>query len=173
METVTLNFPQTILFLYMIIASNYTKHLYSGQLEDFIKENKFAQHLIGILFIFVLLSFISANIDITKTTIYSLLIYLWFVVSTKLDIQWSIIIILLLLTNYGYELYLKNQYKDVKDDVYLSDDMKDKILSRYENGKKIVTLLILGFTGVGTLTYMLKKNNQYGNDFNFNKFIFG
>ncbi len=91
-----------LLLTYIIIASSYCSDLFSNGLKKAIQSNKFAQHIILIILI-VTLMFCFGNpfgVQITYNqqfdiVIMSLLVYVWFIMTTKLDLTWNIGILIL------------------------------------------------------------------------------
>lgn len=166
-----MSITKILLIFYLIIGNNYTKHLFSGQLNEFITNNRLVQHLIGYITIFVLITEIIGMSEIDMILYYTTLIYLWFLFSTKLDITWSIVIFVLLLLGYLYENRLIIREKEVQEDLVIDHDKKKAIMS--DNMKKRLTIIlpILLITILGTFLYGNKKLLQYGSSFDLEKFL--
>lgn len=160
-----------LLIVYFIIAINSTKDLFSGQLTDFIKSNRVTQHLIGFVTVTIILRYIS-NLESTMNILaVSLFIYLWFILTTKLDLEWNLLIIIILLAAFYYQTTLNN-YEHVVDDPSLSYKSKKNIVKKNNSTKLMFFYALLAVTGVGTSLYAYKKYNQYGPDFNIFTYIF-
>ena len=65
-----ISLSKAVLLFYLIIGNNYTSELFSGQLTDFIKENRYAQHLIGYLTMLVVVNSFAGVTDTKKSLIY-------------------------------------------------------------------------------------------------------
>src|SRR5690349_14974604 len=124
---------KALLFFYLIIALNFTRNLYSGQLIDYLSNNRFIQHLIGIILMLVIIVEIGNVRDPYTAIFYTILAYLWFVLSTKLDIYWNLAILGLLVFGFLYEnLLVEKEIKSLTDE---SLEEKDKINIKEKNNK--------------------------------------
>lgn len=166
-----MSITKILLIFYLIIGNNYTKHLFSGQLNDFITNNRLVQHLIGYITIFVLISEISDMSEIDMMIYYTTLIYLWFIFSTKLDITWSVVIFVLLFLGYLYEKRLIIREKEVQEDGVIDNDKKKELISDNLRKRLTIILPILLITILGTFLYGNKKLLQYGGSFDLDKFL--
>ena len=167
-----LTLSRALLFFYLIVASNFTKNLYSGQLQEYIEKSRVAQHIIGfILMLVVIISFGGVS-DITKAIGYTIFAYVLFIFTTKLDIHWNLVILLLLVIGFLYESKIFNREKLLDNDESLGEREKSEI--RFQNDTiKIVLLVALVFvTFIGTFLYSNKKITQYGGEFSTIKYIF-
>ena len=151
-----------ILIFYLLIANNFTTNLFSKQLKTFFTENRMAQHLIGFITMIVIITLTTTNINICNILVYSIIGYIWFIFSTKLDIQWSIIIILLILFGYLYELKINEKQKQIEQDPIMTNDKKQELIQQNNKYKKYIIVFILMATLAGTTLYANKKMNQYG-----------
>jgi len=163
---------RALLIFYLIISSGYTKDLYSGQLKDYIMENRFAQHLIGFIIMLVVINSLSGINEPQRIIMYSLLAYVWFVLTTKLDLQWSLIIIALLTIGYLYESKLIGNINESKDDKSLKQEDIERIKHKNTQITNTITISIVVVTIIGSLLYMTRKSNQYGGNFDLGKFFF-
>ncbi|AYV75968.1 MAG: hypothetical protein Terrestrivirus4_16 [Terrestrivirus sp.] len=163
---------KSMLFFYIIIASNYTENLYSKQLRTFFNENRFAQHLIGLIMMFTFIMIIGGITEIDKGILYSLIGYIWFLFTTKLDIHWNIIIILLLLFGFIYESKLSQKKEAIISDLVLSDDEKIKLVNEQQQYEFYILIAIISITVIGSFLYINKKGVQYGGGFDVMQFMF-
>jgi hypothetical protein len=176
-----LNFSvgRIILLTYIIIASGYCTNLFSNGLKNAIQNNKYAQHIILILLIMALMICFGNpfGVEITSNqqvniVIMSLLVYVWFIMTTKLDLAWNIGILILLTIYFLYESKQISDYKAISLDPQLDLNKKKNILDTYISTQKYILVAIFGVTIVGTLVYANEKQEQYGGGFSINKFIF-
>lgn len=177
-----LNFSvgRIILLTYIIIASGYCTNIFSNGLRNAIEDNKFAQHIILILLIMALMICFGNpfGVEITSNqqiniVIMSLLVYVWFIMTTKLDLAWNIGILILLTIYFLYESKQISDYKTVSSDLTLDVNRKKQILDTYISTQKYLLIGIFGVTIIGTLVYANEKQDQYGGGFSIDKFIFG
>jgi len=176
-----LNFSigRIILLTYIIIASSYCTNLFSNGLKKAIETNKYLQHLILIILIMSLMIIFGNpfKVEITSNqqiniVIMSLLIYVWFILTTKLDVAWNIAILILLTIYFLYESKKINDYNIVLNDPILEEEKKKKIIDSYVILQNYILLTLFGITLTGTLFYANGKQIQYGGGFNYIKFIF-
>lgn len=159
-----------VLFLYLFIANNSTKNLFSGQLTNYIDDNRYAQHIIAFMTVLVLVVYmgnIQSNINIIC---YSILIYSWFILTTKIDLTWNIVLLAILLIYFFYQN--KINYIENVDDPSISKKIKKNIINSNNKTKKYFVYSLLFITLIGSSIYCLKKYNQYGDRFDMTKFIF-
>ncbi len=177
-----LNFSigRIILLTYIIIASSYCTNLFSHGLKRAIENNKFAQHIILILLIMSLMICFGNpfNVEITSNqqiniVIMSLLVYVWFIMTTKLDLAWNIGILILLTIYFLYESKQVSEYNVMLSDPVLDSKRKQELLTTYVSTQKYILITVFGVTLIGTLVYANEKQEQYGGGFSFDKFIFG
>lgn len=157
-----ISLSRALLIFYLILASNFTGDLFSKQLITFFDENRFAQHLIGFIMMLVIIMLIGGINDTYTALFYSLIAYAWFILTTKLDIQWNIIIILIMLFGFLYESKINEKDEKIVNDTNLTVEQKEKIISENSNYKNYIILAILATTIIGTIFYTNKKIEQYG-----------
>ena len=121
---------------------------------------------------FVLITSASDTTDPMPAAVYSLLGYVWFLLTTKLDLKWNLAIIFLIIIGFIYENIMRKKEKNIMDDQALDEVDKQKIRSKHNKNKMIIFISILLITLLGTLQYYMKKRGQYGVEFNITKFIF-
>ncbi len=176
-----LNFSvgRIILLTYIIIASSYCTNLFSAGLKKAIENNKFAQHIILILLIMSLMICFGNpfNVEITSNqqvniVIMSLLVYVWFIMTTKLDLAWNIGILILLTIYFLYESKQISEYNLLISDPVLDSSKKQELLTNYVSIQKYLLITIFGVTVIGTLVYANDKQEQYGGGFSIDRFIF-
>lgn len=169
-----------ILFTYIIIASQYCSNLFSNGLKTAIQNNRMVQHLILIILIMSLL-IICGNplkLEITNNhqlnvVIMSLLIYIWFIMTTKLDLSWNIGILILLTIYFLYEDKKINDLEFIFQDKNLGSIAKQNMMKKFHDYQKYILISIFGVTIIGTLFYANEKQTQYGGgEFSYVKFFF-
>jgi hypothetical protein len=158
-----------LLLTYVIIASNYCSNLFSNSLKNAIENNRFIQHLILIILIMALLIIFEQGNSIKFTSnnhlnvlIMTLIIYTWFILTTKLDLAWNIAVMIMLVIYFFYENKKNNDYKNIKNDKNLSNESKNELHNILINTQKSLLLGIIGITLTGTFIYGIEKYNQYG-----------
>lgn len=176
-----LNFSvsRIILLTYAVIASSYCSDLFSNGLKHALETNKYAQHIILIILIIALMIVFGNPFGVTITSnqqidivIMSLLVYVWFIMTTKLDLAWNIGVLILLTIYFLYESSQVNDYKNLVSDNLVEQEKKKEIIDYYTQIQKYVLVSLFGLTIIGTLFYASEKQVQYGGNFNVTKFIF-
>lgn len=168
-----ISISRALLLFYLFIANSYTQELYSGQLSDFIKDNRFAKHIIGYITMLVIIMSIGGVTNLQTAALYTSIAYVWFLMTTKLDLQWSLLIIGLLLIGYMSESNMVDREKIMAEDQALDKYHCYKIKMKHYGMKRIIMLSILGVTIIGTMFYFIKKQGQYQNNFDALTFMFG
>ena len=169
----TISMSKAVLLLYLIISNNYTNELLSGQFTEFIKSNRYAQHFIGYMTMLVLINMVGGVSDPQMAALYSLIGYLWFIFTTKLDLSWNLLIIGVMVIALLYENTMMNKEIQSYDDQALEEVDRKKIRNRHSRLKTIVVTSILVITIIGTALYFNKKQVQYGGNFSGMKYVFG
>ena len=104
--------------------------------------------------------------------IITLLIYCWFILSTKLDLSWNIAIIILLTIYFLYESKCTSDINIELKDNLLSNQHKNEIVKTYINNNNYILMAIFGLTIVGTFCYSSEKQVQYGGNYSIINFWF-
>ena len=161
----SISMSRALLIFYVIIASQFTSGLMGKQMRTFLEESRLAQHMIGFILMLVLVMMVGNVNNIGDGLIYSLIGYAWFILTTKLDIQWNLIIIMMLFVGYVYETKMINKEHDVQNDKVLTGVEKDNVVANTHNTKMYVAIGIIIVTIMGTVLYASKKQEQYGGGF--------
>lgn len=163
---------KALLLFYILVASNFTKNLYSGQLQDFLENSRLAQHLIGFITMLIVVVSVSGINEVSNVFLYSALGYGWFILTTKLDLEWNLVILGLLVFGFLYESKMVGKEKITEDDQALTEEEKDRIKESNTRMKTIVVISIVTITLIGSVQYFMKKKVQYGGEFDVEKFLF-
>lgn len=168
----SMSLAKVLLLFYLFIANNYTNKLYSGQLTDYISENRFIQHIIGLITMLVLLNLVTEVTDPYELISFAVILYTWFIITTKMDLKWSLGIISFMIIGYLFESYMMNiEHKQHKDQA-LDDNFRKQTKRNHKKCKSLIVIVLLILTVFGSSLYFHKKINQYGGDFDASKFMF-
>lgn len=161
-----------VLLLFYVLISGSPNNLMGKQLKKFIEDSRIAQHFIAFLTLFVLLISFEHNLfdpdntlTITDALIYTVIGYTWFILSTKLDAQWNIMLILILIGIYVMDTYFRNQEKEANLDPNLTDIQKLKIIKSNNAYRTYATSFAILVTILGTILYSDRKAEQYGGSY--------
>lgn len=161
-----------ILLLYVILSSQSITSLLSKRYTEFIQSNRMIQHLICFITIFTLFTLFIDDMDLSEMLIYSIIGYLLFLLTTKVDIHLNLIILILGISLLVYLKFVDSKNEIVNTDKILSDFEKNKIVK----GNNINTFIAFGgiiiVIIISVLLYSNKKTVQYGGGYDPIKFLF-
>jgi hypothetical protein len=168
-----------VLLTYVILASQYCSNLFSHGLKEAIESNRMVQHLILLILIMALMIIFGnplkvefTNNDQFNIIIMTLLVYVWFVMTTKLDLSWNVAILIILTIYFLYESKKVSDYKIILSDPNLDASKKKELFDSFDNLQKYLLVTIFGVTIAGTFLYAGEKQVQHGGGFSFYKFFF-
>ncbi len=174
-----LSIGRIILLTYVIIASSSCINLFSNDLKKSIEDNRYVQHLMLFLLIISLMTLFGNPLNVNfvanneiNIILMSLLVYVWFILTTKLDISWNIGILILLTMYFLYESSQIDKYKIISNDNTLDESKKNKLLGEFNNLQNYMLAGIFGITILGTTFYANEKQIQYGGSFSYANFFF-
>lgn len=164
-----------LLLFYMLVGNSLLQPLLSKQWIETVKNDRIIKHIIGVTTMLTIAMLISddfsEDFDYFSVTIYSLIAYVWFIFLTKMDIHFSIIIIVLLLGNYMYDTHLKHENKKILNDNVLSEEIKNTLITRNNERSKYIMFSIMGLIVVSMFLYSNKKEGQYGGGYSLFNFL--
>ena len=163
---------KVLLIFYVLIATGSADSLMSKQMKSYIQSNRYIQHIIGFLTMIILVTLVGGIVDTRSAIIYALVGYIWFVFSTKLDIHWNMVILILLFIGYMYENSMTVREKEINSDNNLTEEQKLIIINKNNNYKAIIVGSVIIITIFGALFYSHKKVEQYGGGYDVFAFIF-
>ena len=168
-----------VLLTYVILASGYCSSLFSKGLKQAIEDNRMVQHLLLLILIIALMTIIGNPLGVEFTNnqqfniiIMSLLVYVWFVMTTKLDLAWNISILIILTIYFLYESKKVSDYKLILSDPNLDTLKKKELFDSFDNLQKYLLIAMFGVTIAGTFLYANEKQVQYGGGFSMYRFFF-
>jgi hypothetical protein len=171
-ENNNISLGKILLLFYATIASSSLFPLLSKQLKTELKENRIAQHFVAItvlLSIIIILS--NGQFEFVRIILYTLIGYLVFLFTTKMDLQWNIMIIISILSFVIYqEINKRNELRLMKDKNIDIDDKTLIIKNSNSNYVYIVGIIIVAVI-TGTLIYSEKKEGQYGGGYSLMNFL--
>lgn len=156
-----ISISRALLIFYVLIASHFTTDLFAKQFKKFLGDNRIAQHVIGYITMLIIIMNVAGIQDTKPAMLYSLIAYIWFIFTTKLDLQWNMIIVLLLLFGFLYENQLLKKEKIALTDKALNSEDIKKIGEKHNKYKTYLVIAVMLITLVGTILYANKKWSQY------------
>lgn len=160
-------FPTKSLFaLYLIISGNFLASLFGCRIQDLMTNNMYVKHFLGFmtLYFFVILTESDKAIGsygATQKMLLALGLYVWFLLSSRMNYKLWFAFIVLLGAVYILEIY--------KEEEYIDPDTKI-LLRKIQEALLGVAILL---TAVGFIAYLGEKKYEYGKGFQYDKFFVG
>ncbi len=168
----SVSITKILLLFYVLISNSLLQPLLSKQWITTVKNNRLIQHIIGITTMLTLSILVSEETEeYTNLIMYTIFGYLWFIFSTKMDIHFNVMIIVLLLANYMYDNYLKMENKKTLKDNILSDDIKNSLITKNTEKSYYVMFSVMALIVGGMFMYSEKKEVQYGGGYSIVNFL--
>lgn len=163
---------KVLVVFYILIGSSLIQPLLSKQWRKLVDDSRMMQHIIGITTLIALTTLLSeGKLDNMTIIIYSVIGYLWFIFSTKLDVHWNVIIMILLVIAFMYYNSLQQANTILYSDKNLTDDEKQSIAQKNSRNSLFVMLGLFVVTIVGVTMYSNKKEVQYGGGYSIINFL--
>ncbi len=151
--------------VYLVISGNYLGNLFGCKIQQLFRENMFVKHVLGLFtaYFLIILSAPPENYTAESTLVLTVVIYLWFFLTTKMHVYFWIPMILAVLG--AYLLWVYKKQKLAKG---------DPLEKEWIEPMQRVSVLFAGIlTVLGTVAYFGEKKLEYGADFDAWKFWMG
>jgi small-conductance mechanosensitive channel len=159
--------PSLFMF-YMLVAFNFIPEIIGCRLQTLLRNNMIAKHITAFLLLFFLVIYVKPeNVDkeIGYNLILSMILYLWFFMTSRCSFIIVFMIILLLISIYILELR--------KTRLESEENKDDKQIEQTKLIQKILSIVIIVLTIVGFIYYFGQKKLEYRDQFRLYKFVFG
>lgn len=168
-----------VLLIFYIFSHAASSSLFSPELNKLLQDRK-AQHVLAFITTMVIVGELTPISDPKEVIFYATLTYILFLLSTKMRYQWNMLLVVLLVAGYLYDLHNQQKEKDAKSDPALDE----KVLFRIRNTTITKTMIINGgivvFILVGAVYALLNPSVEPGNqqggglrNFNIDNYLFG
>lgn len=171
-----------VILFYLSMMSQYAGLLMPSQLIRELHKNRTAQHIVGLIMIYVIINILAdindkdgngEPISFKDNATYTLICYSLFVLSTKVDLMWSSLII-----GGGLIYYIIDEKNMLSEKVQeldeaLSDDLKMKISDKNKKNRIIGFGILIALMLYAFNTYNNKKIDQYSTVYDPLRFVFG
>lgn len=152
--------------LYLLIFCNFTKETLACRLQEVLDKNIYAKHLICFILLFFLI--IMADSKNMEQNIFiniglCVLIYIVFIITTKLSFKLLIVVLILLLASYIIGTIAKKKKEDNNIDEY----------KRLKLAQNIIFIVLCCICVIGFIIYLIEKSREYKSNFSLLKFILG
>lgn len=170
-DTKFVTMSQALLLFYLVIAGNQLGGMLSRQLMDALKNDRMAQHIVGLVTMLTLVVNFGGVTSAKNAVFYTVLGYIWFLMTTKLDLRWNLILLILMVVGFLYETNMMGKEKNFLVDQALTNEDKERILNNHRKVKNTIVVTLFTITLIGFILYYIKKRKQYGIDFNASTFM--
>ena len=152
--------------LILAVGCNFTSELFGCKLQYLLTNNMFFKHFILIFIIFFSINFTNSKLVKPESVLkYTLLIYVLFLLFSKMNIYFTLFVLFNLMIQYYLYTYI---------DYYRTRPRETKInLKHLESYLNILNNINIGIIIIGFGFYILEQKKSYKKDFDIVKFIFG
>tara|TARA_B100001540_G_scaffold34150_1_gene30097 strand:- start:1473 stop:2048 length:576 start_codon:yes stop_codon:yes gene_type:complete len=155
------NIPYEAFFaIYLIIACNFIGEVFGCKFRQLLQNNMLIKHLFAFLTLMFLVVFISFDIDnynkLLLAIFYSVILYIWFVLTTKTHIIITIIIITIFFAMYIIDIRIKKlkSLNDINNTKLINDLV-------FINNILLIIAAIITIFGVVIYFFLKKKEMNY------------
>ena len=160
-----------VMILYLFVFANVISTKINTKIVYRIENNVMIKHIVGLITVGVLLSLVYNSIPLKDLLLYSLVIYVVFLLSTKISKNYILLGLLVLVGVYFLSAETENRIKSVKNDQSLHITEKTKLITHLESKNNKITLFYIFVIVVGSLMYDEKKYVQMGGSYDLMKFL--
>lgn len=156
----------SVFAFYIVVATNFIPEIIGCRLQHVLRTNMLAKHVLAIILLFFLVVFISpSNSDrkIVYNISLTLLVYVWFYITTRSPIILAILSIMLLLV-----VYILSTKKD-----RLNAENKKDEAQKVQRTQYYIIVLAITISIIGFVLYLIEKRAEYKDNFSFWEFILG
>lgn len=164
MDFTTLALP--LFAFYLLVFCNFTPEIIGCKLKNLLSTNMVAKHVLGfvlLLFLVVLVNPENADEKVMKNIGFSIIVYLWFLITIRNPYEFIVVILLLLLIVYLLGAKKARNEKEGKVE-------KVKSLHKIQ---LVLTGIAFVLSVIGLAAYYLEKKDEYKGKFAWDKFIIG
>ncbi len=116
---------------------------------------------------------VDSETGINKVAVNSLGIYFIYLLSTKLDLQFNLLMLGLIIVYHFYARELKNKKNRIINDSEINTTLKETIVNLDNNKYMIGGIGLFSVLIYLVYLYGTRKNVQYGGGFSYSKFLLG
>ena len=156
------NSLKIILTFYLLLNTSLLRPILSKQWTNTIENSRSLQHILGLTSLMCLVLLTNNDLDNISVILYTSILYFWFLLSTKMDIHWNIMLTTSLIVFFMYERSLDEKNKNTLSDKILSENKKEELIIKNNNKKKYLLLGLVLLCLFGVHLYLNKKISQYG-----------
>jgi len=156
-------YAKYLFVLYLTISGNYIGDLFGCRIRDLMNNSVPLKHILAFLTLYFFISLgDSTELSLKTKLLMSSAIYLFFIMSTKLDTGLWLLFIGLLLGVYVLSV--------INDHIEEYNQLSTETIKYYQYILSIAAFIVLL---IGFVAYYGEKKKEYGADFNFGTFLLG
>jgi hypothetical protein len=162
------NQTASLFALYLILSANFLAPLFPCRIQSFLQNSMITRHILGYLTMtfFVVLTNQKNPLEISKLFGMSFLLYIWFILTTRMNVVLFLGLIVLIGSAYILQLY-------ENDLAEKSVEQNQQTINTIQFAKKVIAIIALVITGIGVALYYGEKRIEYGKNFSYTNFILG
>jgi hypothetical protein len=160
-----------VMILYLFVFANVISTKINTKIIYRIENNVMIKHIVGLITIGVLLSLVYSSIPLKDLILYSLIIYVVFILSTKISKNYVLLALLLLVGVYFLSAETENRIKGIKNDQSIHITEKSKLITHLESKNNKITYFYIFAVVIGSLMYDEKKFVQMGGSYDLVNFL--
>lgn len=178
---------QTIFTLILIISANFLAQLFPCRIQTMLRDDMFLKHFFGLLtmLFFSVLAVPDMSSNLVSMTLITIILYVWFILITKVDVYFFITIVTLLLFSYLLNMAKTNVVNSKENEESgvnkekgenkenKETEKNEEKIKTYEKYQHILFIVVSLLTVSGTLLYMGEKKIEYKSKFNYLYFFLG
>jgi hypothetical protein len=154
-----------IFLLILAVAGNFVAETLGCKTQKLLSENMLAKHFVIILILYFAIDFTSGQSNTPLDTLkLTLIIYVLFILFTKMSIEFTVIVFLMLALTYVINSYI-NYYKE--------NDKKNPIIKKLEDTRRLLYISMTGLILLGFGLYFIRQRKDYSKNWSTMKFLFG
>tara|TARA_Y100000589_G_C26900137_1_gene525912 strand:+ start:126 stop:719 length:594 start_codon:yes stop_codon:yes gene_type:complete len=161
-----------LFFFNLIVAGNYIGETLSCNIQKLFRENVYARHTLGLMTMYFFVVFVDNKHAYSpfQTLYITLALYIWFLLISRTDKKYTIIILSLLFLIYVIN-HSKEYYKDHSDDHNTNISPNQLKFIKITTNILFITAIIL--TVYASILYLGEKKIEYKKNWSIPRFIFG
>lgn len=161
----------SLITLYLLTAGDDLSSLFSCSVKRYLKHGMLTKHILAMftLFITIIASSESKIKGSSSQLLATLFVYVWFVLTTKCEINFLIAILFIIAVGYIIKEYVESI--EHSDKTHHHDKIYYNTLKK--NIQKLTLGIALTVTFIGVANYYTKQKKDHGKSFSFYKFIVG
>jgi hypothetical protein len=171
-----------IVLFYLAMMCQYAGLLMPSQLIRELHTNRTAQHIVGLITIFVIINILAdindkdgegEPISFKDNATYAIICYALFLLTTKVDLTWSLLIL-----GGGLVYYMTTEKNAIKEkvqelDEVLSDDLKIQMSNKNKKYRLVGFGILIALVLYAFNSYNNKKMDQYMTTYDPIRFVLG